>query len=71
MSPATLFYNIATKTYGEIGARDCVVLDEIGKLVFANGEELIGKLKDYMVDGFFERGRRKPKLGLHSYSWGI
>lgn len=59
VSPATLFYNIATKTVGEIGARDCVVLDEIGKLVFANSEEMIGKLKDYMVDGFFERGPKK------------
>ena len=59
VSPATLFYNIATKTAGEIAMRDCVVLDEIGKLVFANGEELIGKLKDYMVDGFFERGPKK------------
>ncbi len=59
VSPPTLFYNIATKTVGEIGARDCVVLDEIGKLVFANSEEMIGKLKDYMVDGFFERGPKK------------
>jgi len=61
VSPATLFYNIATKTAGEIATRDCVVLDEIGKLVFANGEELIGKLKDYMVDGFFERGPKKAQ----------
>ncbi|MGA2874149.1 MAG: BREX system Lon protease-like protein BrxL [Nitrososphaerales archaeon] len=59
VSPATLFYNIATKTVGEIGARDCVVLDEIGKLTFSNSEEMIGKLKDYMVDGFFERGPKK------------
>jgi len=61
VSPATLFYNIATKTVGEIGARDCVVLDEIGKLVFANSEEMIGKLKDYMVDGFFERGPKRAQ----------
>jgi ATP-dependent Lon protease len=61
VSPANLFYNIATKTVGEIGARDCVVLDEIGKLVFANSEETIGKLKDYMVDGFFERGPKKAQ----------
>ncbi len=61
VSPATLFYNIATKTVGEISFRDCVVLDEIGKLVFANSEEMIGKLKDYMVDGFFERGPKKAQ----------
>jgi len=59
VSPAILFYNIATKTVGEIGVRDCVVLDEIAKLRFSNGEEMIGKLKDYMVDGFFERGPKK------------
>jgi ATP-dependent Lon protease len=59
VSPATLFYNIATKAVGEIGVRDCVVLDEIGKLTFSNSEEMIGKLKDYMVDGFFERGPKK------------
>jgi ATP-dependent Lon protease len=59
VSPATLFYNIATKTLGEIGVRDCVVLDEISKLTFSNSEEMIGKLKDYMVDGFFERGPKK------------
>jgi ATP-dependent Lon protease len=59
VSPATLFYNIATKTVGEIGVRDCVALDEIGKLTFSNSEEMIGKLKDYMVDGFFERGPKK------------
>lgn len=59
VSPATLFYNIATKTVGEIGVRDCVALDEISKLTFSNSEEMIGKLKDYMVDGFFERGPKK------------
>lgn len=59
VSPATLFYNISTKSVGEIGVRDCVVFDEISKLTFSNGEEVIGKLKDYMVDGFFERGPKK------------
>jgi ATP-dependent Lon protease len=59
VSPATLFYNIATKTVGEIGVRDCVVLDEISRLTFSNSDEMIGKLKDYMVDGFFERGPKK------------
>lgn len=59
VSPAALFYNIATRTVGEIGIRDCIVLDEISKLIFSNSEEMIGKLKDYMVDGFFERGPKK------------
>ena len=59
VSPAVLFYNISTKTVGEIGVRDCVVLDEIGKLRFSSSEEMVGKLKDYMVDGFFERGPKR------------
>jgi len=59
ISPAVLFYNIATKSVGEIGVRDSVALDEIGKLTFSNGEEMVGKLKDYIVDGFFERGPKK------------
>lgn len=59
VSPATLFYNISLKTVGEIGVKDCVVFDEVSKLTFYNSEEMIGKLKDYMVDGFFERGPKK------------
>lgn len=59
VSPATIFYNISTKTAGEIGIRDCVAFDEINWLTFHSGEEMIGKLKDYMVDGFFERGPKK------------
>ena len=65
ISPAILFYNIATKSVGEIGIRDCVALDEIGKLVFSNSEEMVGKLKDYMVDGFFEREpEESPREGV-------
>ncbi|TLX96780.1 MAG: BREX system Lon protease-like protein BrxL [Thaumarchaeota archaeon] len=59
VSPAVLFYNISTKAVGEIGIRDCVVLDEMNKLAFVNAEEMVGKLKDYLVDGFFERGPKK------------
>ena len=56
---ATLFYNINTKVIGEIGIKDAVIFDEIDKLTFSNSEEVISKLKDYMVDGFFERGPKK------------
>src|SRR5207247_1018827 len=44
---------------GKASIRDCVVLDEMNKLAFVNAEEMVGKLKDYLVDGFFERGPKK------------
>ena len=53
-----LFYNIHSKSAGEIALRDCLVFDEVSKLRLAN-DEVIAKLKDYMVDGFFERGEKK------------
>jgi len=65
VSPAVLFYNIATKTLGEIGIRDCVIFDEISKISFSDPGEMMGKLKDYMESGFFERG---PKKGVATCS---
>ncbi|GIU72143.1 MAG: hypothetical protein KatS3mg003_1622 [Candidatus Nitrosocaldaceae archaeon] len=59
ISAPMLFYNISNKNAGEIALRDCLVFDEIGKIRFANNDEVISKLKDYMVDGFFERGPKK------------
>lgn len=59
ITPAQLFYHIARKTVGEIGMKDCLVFDEIAKLKFQDPNEMMGKLKDYMVDGHFERGPKK------------
>ncbi len=59
VTPAQLFYNIARRTIGEIGLKDCIVFDEISKITFPRSEEMMGKLKDYMVDGHFERGPKK------------
>lgn len=59
LSPAVLFYNIATKTIGEIGIKDCLVFDEISKIKFINADEMMGKLKDYMESSHFERGPKK------------
>lgn len=59
VTPAQLFYNIARKTVGEIGLKDCIVFDEVAKVKFPHPEEMMGKLKDYMVDGHFERGPKK------------
>ena len=59
ITPAQLFYNISRKTIGEIGLKDCIVFDEVAKLKFSSPDEMMGKLKDYMVDGHFERGPKK------------
>ena len=59
VSPAVLFYNIATRTLGEIGIKDCIVFDEVSKIGFANADEMMGKLKDFMESGHFERGPKK------------
>jgi len=59
ISPAVLFYNIAQKKLGEIGIRDTVIFDEISKVKFTNPSDMLGKLKDYLESGHFERGPKK------------
>ena len=59
VSPAQLFYNIRLGIVGDVGVHDVVVFDEIARLKFSNAEETIAKLKDYMAEGFYERGRLK------------
>jgi len=59
ISAPTLFYNIARRTLGEIGVKDAVILDEISKVKFSNPDEMLGKLKDYMESGHYERGPKR------------
>jgi len=59
ISAARLFYDSRLRVLGDIGTRDAVVFDEISKVRFADPDEVAAKLKDYMVDGFFERGQLK------------
>jgi ATP-dependent Lon protease len=59
ITPAQLFYNIARRTIGEIGVKDCIVFDEITKIRFGNVDEMMGKMKDYMESAHFERGEKK------------
>jgi len=56
VSPAVLFYHLVTKTPGLIALKDVIVFDEISKIRFSNPEEVMGKLKDYMESGNYERG---------------
>jgi ATP-dependent Lon protease len=59
VTPAQLFYNISRRTVGEIGIKDCIVFDEVSKINFPSSEDMVGKLKDYMESGHFERGPKK------------
>jgi len=56
VSPAVLFYHLVTKTPGLIALKDIIVFDEISKIRFSNPDEVMGKLKDYMESGNYERG---------------
>lgn len=55
-TPATLFYNIASKKIGILGYRDVVFFDEIAATSFSDPEATISVLKDYMQTGRFSRG---------------
>ena len=59
ISPAVLFYNLRTRVPGEVAVKDVVVFDEISKVRFSNPDEMMGKLKDYMESGMYERGDKK------------
>lgn len=59
ISPATLFYNLRTRVPGELAVKDIVVFDEVSKVKFPNPDEMMGKLKDYMESGQYERGDKK------------
>jgi len=59
ISAATLFYNIARRELGEMAVKDAVIMDEISKVKFTNPDEMVGKLKDYMESGHYERGPKR------------
>ena len=55
-TPATLFYNKATRKLGVIGLKHLVFFDEIANTSFDDAEASISVLKDYMQTGKFSRG---------------
>ncbi|MEM2364820.1 MAG: BREX system Lon protease-like protein BrxL [Candidatus Bathyarchaeia archaeon] len=59
ISPARLFFDARLRLMGDIATHDLVAFDEVSRVKFANPDEMAGKLKDFMVDGFFERGALK------------
>jgi ATP-dependent Lon protease len=59
ISPARLFFDARLRLVGDIATHDVVAFDEVSRIRFTNPDEMAGKLKDFMVDGFFERGTLK------------
>ncbi len=55
-TPATLFYNVASRKVGILGQKDVVFFDEIANTNFGDPEATISILKDYMQTGKFSRG---------------
>jgi ATP-dependent Lon protease len=55
-TPATLFYNKASRKLGVIGLKHLVFFDEIANTRFDDAEASISMLKDYMQTGKFSRG---------------
>jgi ATP-dependent Lon protease len=55
-TPATLFYNKATRKLGVIGLKHVVFFDEIASTQFEDAEASVSVLKDYMQTGKFTRG---------------
>jgi ATP-dependent Lon protease len=55
-TPATLFYNLASRKIGILGYRDVIFFDEIANTRFSDPEATISVLKDYMQTGRFSRG---------------
>ena len=55
-TPATLFYNKASRKLRVIGLKQLVFFDEIANTHFDDAEASISMLKDYMQTGKFSRG---------------
>ena len=55
-TPATLFYNLASRKVGILGYRDVIFFDEIANTRFGDPEATISVLKDFMQTGRFSRG---------------
>jgi ATP-dependent Lon protease len=61
VTPATLFYNLSTRRDGLLVIYDSVVFDELPTLDLSGGGEILGKLKDYMESGRFDRGPKQAR----------
>jgi hypothetical protein len=64
ITPAALFYNLRTRTPGELAVKDTVVFDEISKVRFSNPDEMMGKIKDYMEERTLRERNQESRLRL-------
>ena len=58
-TPATLFYNKATRKLGILGQKELVFFDEIANTSFSDPDATTSILKDYMQTGKFTRGSQE------------
>ena len=58
-TPASLFFNQATRKLGILGQKDVVFFDEIANTSFSDPDATISVLKDYMQTGKFSRGNQE------------
>jgi ATP-dependent Lon protease len=58
-TPATLFYNQASRKLGILGQKDVVFFDEIASTSFSDPDATTSILKDYMQTGKFSRGNQE------------
>ncbi len=58
-TPASLFYNQATRKLGILGQKDVVFFDEVANTSFSDPDATISVLKDYMQTGKFSRGNQQ------------
>ena len=58
-TPATLFYNQASRKLGILGQKDVVFFDEIANTSFSDPDATTSILKDYMQTGKFSRGNQE------------
>lgn len=59
LTPAVLFYHLGRNNPGLLACYDTLVFDEISFIKFGHGDEIVGKLKDYMESGNYDRGKKK------------
>ena len=69
-TPATLFYNKATRKLGVIGLKQVVFFDEIASTRFDDAEASVSVLKDYMQTGKFSEVTRNSRPSVLSCSAG-
>jgi len=59
VSPASIFFNLATGRLGMVSTRDAIAFDEIANIEFTDPRALVSLMQNYMQDAKFTRGKRE------------